>query len=405
MNSTLKKNVNVTVIYMRDPVITGNFSVKEGDFLNLTCRGNSFPPSVVAWTVFDSSTNLPKGTDLKNDSSTLIIPNVTAEHSGHYICTAKHGNRTATTTADVLVTWGPKILTSSECVVQSGVLTCVCIGEGIPLPTIKWPLLEDQTAYSVITTVSNYTVNRTVIVKGRNDSSVQCVSGNTNGEARENITTQIKSSEHGDPPTDYFERWWQTIVAFLIGVLLSAVVFCLAKICKRKKQKSPDNRHETIDMVTNPEDPLVHNGQAAKDAQTRGRKRAEAGYVAAGSRAPELDSGPQDGEYANIDFSLLKSKRPRDAAMKPETTETDYAEIQKKVKEEREDDCAEEGEVLAEAGRDEEEEEEEETNHFVPEEEEAGAMAVYSTCEEGRSKRGRESQSSDHRKQKRHKEH
>ncbi|XP_060936968.1 sialic acid-binding Ig-like lectin 14 [Limanda limanda] len=146
MNRTWKENVNVTVIYMGDPVITGVLVVKVGDVLNLTCRGNSFPPSHVAWTEFDSSTNPPKGTDLKNDSgsSTLIIPNVTAEHSGHYICTAKHGDRTATRTADVVVTWGPKILTSSECVVQSGVLTCVCISEGFPLPAIRWPLLEDK---------------------------------------------------------------------------------------------------------------------------------------------------------------------------------------------------------------------------------------------------------------------
>ncbi|XP_062255441.1 sialic acid-binding Ig-like lectin 10 [Platichthys flesus] len=393
MNRILKGNVTVTVIYMRDPVITGTFSVKEGADLNLTCRGNSFPPSVVAWTEFDSSTNPPKGKVLKNGSSTLIIHNVTAEQSGRYICTAQHGNRTTTKTADVMVTWGPKILNSSNCVVQSGDLTCVCISEGFPLPTIRWPLLEDQTAHSVITTVSNYAVNSTVIVKGRNDSSVQCVSGNTNGEAKQNITKRIKSSEHADGPTELIERWGPIMVAFLIGVLLSAVVFCLAKICNRKKQKSPDNRHETMEMVTNPEDPLVHNGQAAKDAQTRGRKRAEAGSVAAGSRSPKLDSGPKDGEYASIDFSLLKSKRPRDAAMKPETTETDYAEIKKKVKEEREDGGAEEGEVLEEAGREEEEadetnhfvpeeEEAEETNHFVPEEEEAGDMAVYSNVKD-----------------------
>ncbi|XP_035018914.2 sialic acid-binding Ig-like lectin 10 [Hippoglossus stenolepis] len=381
MNRTWKKNVNVTVIYMRDPVITGDLIVKEGDVLNLTCRGNSFPPSVVAWTEFDSSTNPPNGTDLKNDSvsSTLIIPNVTAEHSGHYICTAQHLNRTATTTADVTVTWFSKILKSSDCVVQSGVLTCVCISEGFPLPTIKWLLLEDQTVYSVITTVSNYTVNSTVIVKGRNDSSVQCVSSNANGEAKEKFTTRIQPTELSDQPAELFKRWWGTIIAFLIGFLLSAVVFCLAKRCHRKKQKSSGNRYETVDMVTNHEDPLIHNGQAAKDAQTRGRKRAGAGSVAAGARAPKLDSGPQDVEYASIDFSLLKSKGPRDAAKKPETTETDYAEIQKQVKEEREDGGAEEGEVLEEAGI---EEEEEETNHFVPEEDEGGDMEVYSNIKD-----------------------
>ncbi|XP_060936971.1 sialic acid-binding Ig-like lectin 7 [Limanda limanda] len=71
MNSTWKENVNVTVIYMRDPVITGNLRVKEGAVLNLTCRDNSFPPSHVAWTqVFDQSSRNGAGTTLQKNTFT-----------------------------------------------------------------------------------------------------------------------------------------------------------------------------------------------------------------------------------------------------------------------------------------------------------------------------------------------
>ena len=101
--------------------------------------------------------------------------------------------------------------------------------------------------------------------------------------------------------------------------------------------------------------------------------------MAAGARAATLnDSEPEDVDYANINFSLLKSKGPRNAAEKPETTETDYAEIQKKVKEEGEDGGAEEAEVLEEAGI----EEQEEAGPFVPQEEVGGDMEVYSNIKD-----------------------
>ncbi|XP_069393194.1 myelin-associated glycoprotein-like isoform X1 [Paralichthys olivaceus] len=380
-NNTWKESVNVTVIYMRDPVITGDSKVKGEDVLNLTCSVDSFPPSLVVWTKLGFNTNLHNGSVLQNDSgsSTLIIPDVTAEHSGHYICTAQHPDRIATTFTDVTVTWFSKILKNSGCEVQSGVLTCVCISEGFPLPAIKWPLLKDHTAYSIITTVSNYTVSSTVILKGRSNSSVECVSDNENGEAKEKLITRINSSELGDEPK-VFKRfsWLEAIIAFFLGVLLSAVVFLLAKQCQRKKQKSTDYLDETLEMATNQEDPLIHNGQAARDAQTHGQERAEAGSVAAETRAPDLDGGPDDVDYASIDFSLLKRRSARDGAKKPETTETEYAEIKKQVEEEREDGGAEEGEVLEEARIG----EEEETNHCVPEEEEGEDMAVYANIKD-----------------------
>lgn len=85
----------------------------------------------------------------------------------------------------------PKIL-NSECKIQAEVLTCVCISDGLPLPTIKWPLLRNYTDYTVINTVSNHTVNCTVTlaVKDHSNAAAECVSSNGNGEVKKNFTIQ-----------------------------------------------------------------------------------------------------------------------------------------------------------------------------------------------------------------------
>ncbi|XP_025766918.1 sialic acid-binding Ig-like lectin 11 [Oreochromis niloticus] len=86
MNNSLKKDINITVIYNRAAQIIGNTTVKEGDVLNLTCRAESFPPSVIEWSKLGSYTNLHNDTG----SATLVVHNVTSEHSGQYICKVKY---------------------------------------------------------------------------------------------------------------------------------------------------------------------------------------------------------------------------------------------------------------------------------------------------------------------------
>ncbi|KAI3361280.1 hypothetical protein L3Q82_013461 [Scortum barcoo] len=174
--------------------------VEKGAALNLTCSVESFPPSHLTWTLLGSNTNLHAGpdTDLQNvtGSATLFLSNVTAEHTGQYVCTAQHLDTTVAVFADVkTVTWFSKILNNSGCEVQSEVLTCVCISEGFPLPTIRWPLLKNHTEYSVINTVSKHTVSSsiTLTVKEHSSTSVECVSSNENGEAKENLTIREKA--------------------------------------------------------------------------------------------------------------------------------------------------------------------------------------------------------------------
>ncbi|XP_030248814.1 sialic acid-binding Ig-like lectin 10 [Sparus aurata] len=380
LNNTLMKRVDVTVKYMKKPVITGNTTVEVGRALNLTCSVESFPPSHITWTKLGSTTDLHNepNTDLQDDagSATLVIHSVTAEHSGQYICTAKHLETTVTVFADVTVMSFPKI-SNFECKIQTEVLTCVCISDGLPVPTIKWPLLRNYTDYTVINTVSNHTVNCTVTltVKDHSNTAAECVSSNANGEVKKNLT--IQKVETKPEPEEWFEdlfktvSWLQLILAFLVGVFLSAVICCLAMKCRRRKQnKSSGKRDETLEMVTSQEDPLI-------DASHAETEKGEA--VAAENAAPDLNVGPKDVEYASIDFSVLKRKSPRKTH---ETTETEYAEIMKKAKEEKEDNGGEEGEALE--GKEEEEVigEDGETKHSVPEEEEGEEVAVYSNVKD-----------------------
>lgn len=124
-------------------------------------------------------------------------------------------------------------------------------------------------------------------------------------------------------------------------------------------------------------------GPAVENEQMYYQEGAEGGE---GSAAPEkaaldLDSGPKDVEYASIDFSVLKRRTLREAEKKQETQETEYAEIKKKVKDERQENGrGNEGEMSA--GKDEEVVEEDEKTKRVPEEEGGEDAELYSSVKD-----------------------
>lgn len=82
----------------------------------------------------------------------------------------------------------PRISKKSGCKIQSDIMTCVCISQGVPLPTITWPLLENHTEYLMITTVSDSTVNSTINLSVRDYShGVPCASSNSAGTVQQNL--------------------------------------------------------------------------------------------------------------------------------------------------------------------------------------------------------------------------
>lgn len=72
-------------------------------------------------------------------------------------------------------TGSPKILPTSQCTVWSDVVTCICIVQNSPVPTVKWPILKNLTEYSVTTTVSGNTMNSTIVLAAQeNIAKVNC---------------------------------------------------------------------------------------------------------------------------------------------------------------------------------------------------------------------------------------
>uniref|UniRef100_A0A3B3X193 Ig-like domain-containing protein n=1 Tax=Poecilia mexicana TaxID=48701 RepID=A0A3B3X193_9TELE len=298
----------LTVTYRRRPQITGNQIIKDGDALNLTCSVDSVPPSLIMWTNNSLSMHPSNRTSSPNntESATLVVFNMTVGDSGRYICAATYENITETTYVDVKVTWAPKVLNGSECVLRSDVLTCVCLSEGFPLPTIQWPLLEDHTEYSITRVVSNHTVNSTVTITVENHGniSVECVSSNGNGEAKENLTVLwTKGEVSKQNPNSEKSSMLEIILAFLVGFLLAPIIFCLFMKFYRIKRKNSENAGESLEMIT----PLMSNGQAL-------------------AGAPEATNGPKELVYANIDFSLL-NRIPTKRIRSSENKNTEYAEI------------------------------------------------------------------------------
>ncbi|XP_074508807.1 sialic acid-binding Ig-like lectin 12 isoform X2 [Sebastes fasciatus] len=172
-------------------------------------------------------------------SSTLMF-NLSAEHHGSEV-TCKvifTNNITTEETVTLNVTFFPTILSSSACEVQSDVLTCVCISEGFPLPTIKWPLLKNHTEYSVTTTVSHHTVHSTttLTVKDHSNTVVECVSSSEVGEMRQNvtiITSERREAQHG--PCAVLPWVVVAVVALIVNVI--CIILLMFRWNTRKKVK------------------------------------------------------------------------------------------------------------------------------------------------------------------------
>uniref|UniRef100_A0A3B5LHH9 Ig-like domain-containing protein n=1 Tax=Xiphophorus couchianus TaxID=32473 RepID=A0A3B5LHH9_9TELE len=88
---TLKVNCDITN-GTGTPTISGKSTIKQDESLNLTCTVDSFPLSVIIWS--KRGLNKTLNNETKYGTSTLVIHNVTKQHSGQYFCYANHLNKT-----------------------------------------------------------------------------------------------------------------------------------------------------------------------------------------------------------------------------------------------------------------------------------------------------------------------
>ncbi|KAM3614015.1 uncharacterized protein V6R79_008574 [Siganus canaliculatus] len=237
-------------------------------------------------------------------------PHVTAEPTTKDVIITKQPNK--------IQTRNPKdfhqILNESGCTNPPGILSCVCISEGSPLPVITWPQLQQNANYSVTTTVSKPRVNSTIVLsmKDQRQIQVQCNSENKNG----NMTKTLLVTKTA--PEDQLTAWvgivtkLEIIISFSTGVVLAAVICCSVIICRRRKRQTCKNM-ETLEMTTCGRDKLMNAGSAVPS----GRGRAAMAQH-------------QDVEYSSLDFSQIK-RGPTGLRDAERDTKTLYAEI-KKVK-------------------------------------------------------------------------
>lgn len=93
---------------MRSLVMSDDRTVEEGNYLNLTCWVESYPPSRMRWTKLGSGAelNYEVSTDIEKNknSALLMIRDVTTEDSGRYICEAAFLETSVSIYTDISVT-------------------------------------------------------------------------------------------------------------------------------------------------------------------------------------------------------------------------------------------------------------------------------------------------------------
>ncbi|XP_058870963.1 carcinoembryonic antigen-related cell adhesion molecule 5-like isoform X2 [Acipenser ruthenus] len=168
-------------------------SVKEGDPLTLTCRGDASPEPQIRWTKLNST--LPDSWSLSTGQgqSTLTAPSLAPEHSGTYQCEISNGvgREALTTTLDVLYAPKNTSLTPSEPSVKEGdPLTLTCMGDASPEPQIRWTKLNSTLpdSWSLSTGQGQSTLTAPSLAP-EHSGTYQCEISNVVG--REALTTTL----------------------------------------------------------------------------------------------------------------------------------------------------------------------------------------------------------------------
>ncbi|KAM9807013.1 sialic acid-binding Ig-like lectin 16 isoform 2-T2 [Syngnathus typhle] len=304
VNVTTEMTVTLNVSYAKLPSILGQTTLKRGDTLSLLCNADSFPPSSITWNV----TNVPLGSQLKPSlaSASLVIPNVTAAHSGRYECVAT--NRTVH--VDVMVTWFAGIVNGSGCWLQGQLLTCVCISGGVPPPAITWPSLPNRTVCGAVTAVSavsadSVTSNVTLIGDHLNISAVECVSVHKDGEDRKILKLRITLEQEDQGMKKLISMLrLDVLMAFFSGALVSALLCWLARTWCSKAKKSP----ERLDL-----EPLASQQYHLKNVGCEEDSKADVAYASINFSAMRRnDTRKVTTNHQGTEYAMIKTKEDAD---------------------------------------------------------------------------------------------
>ncbi|XP_041086352.1 hemicentin-2-like [Polyodon spathula] len=196
-NETTKVTLSITIEVSYAPKNTSltrsEPSVKEGDPLTLTCRGDASPEPQILWTKLNST--LPDSwiRSTGKGQSTLTALSLAPEHSGTYQCEISNGIGRETLTTTLHVLYAPKntSLTRSEPSVKEGdPLTLTCRGEASPEPQILWTKLNSTLPDSWIRSTGKGQSTLTALsLAPEHSGTYQCEI--SNGIGRETLTTTL----------------------------------------------------------------------------------------------------------------------------------------------------------------------------------------------------------------------
>uniref|UniRef100_A0A669B1X0 Ig-like domain-containing protein n=1 Tax=Oreochromis niloticus TaxID=8128 RepID=A0A669B1X0_ORENI len=270
-------NVTVTVTELSERPTLEIPEITEGQQTTLTCSAPGLcNGSTITWIWSGSGQSVyeikENNTEFKSKNQTgfksTLTFNASAKHNGGQVtCKVTFKSVTTNETKTLNVKYAPRILNDSNCSAQSKVLTCVCISEGFPSPTIKWPHLESHTEYCVTTNVSNTRVTSTITVSHDHcqNTTIECVSSNSIRNTSSNVSLIIKecnvnSSSSEEKNNNLYKQDPKVIAATLrgfliclIGIILSAVVAFLVTKSNRKNWR----RSENLETVTTEAVPMV----------------------------------------------------------------------------------------------------------------------------------------------------
>ncbi|XP_026058856.1 uncharacterized protein bckdhbl [Carassius auratus] len=177
-------------------------------------------------------------------SERVLYTPVPEDHQAEITCEAMFGkNQSASAKTVLTVHSHPQILNSSACSLQQDQLACVCVSQGVPLPDIHWPLLQNkphitESSESYVTARSTFTMT---VVNFTSNSTVMCVSRNYLGQT--NMTLPVNITEG---LTNAY-RW--TIKGLLIALFI-ILAFCV--ICfwiKAKYQKLTEVPYSSLEKT------------------------------------------------------------------------------------------------------------------------------------------------------------
>uniref|UniRef100_A0A087XDW3 B-cell receptor CD22 n=1 Tax=Poecilia formosa TaxID=48698 RepID=A0A087XDW3_POEFO len=373
---TTEETVTLNVTYLRKPRISGRTTVKEGDDLNLTCSVDSVPPSTnISSKLQNSSENLKQ-----EQSGTLFINRVTAEHAGLYTCTASLPNINETDRIILTVTYKSQPQITGNTIVKEGDdLNLTCNVESFPQSVVVWTKHSASEIY-----LQNNTGSATLVISnvtapdsGRYVCTATHLNETVSAYADVKITF-IQSKTILEKISSL-----EVVVAFLIGALLSAIICCLAVKCSRNKRQSifklnpfsVQNNLKTNSGFSCANNTTIHQSLIVQNDKSHVQEEAKNLPMAGEKSASEMSKDPKDVQYASIDFSVMKQRRAKEAAKERASTLTEYAEIKTGPKEQSEDGSKEGSETL------EGEEEDLMTKRCVSEEQ-TEVEAVYSTVKD-----------------------